>query len=331
MPKDSRSLIDLVVAFSIFGLIISLWLGVLLLWWRRKFPQIQRFQERLSAVGGKGTSGEGRIVGLWHEGQEITTNVPGPVGWTLVRERMERVRREAGWEVSLPPLLAFVAVATAIVFGIAFILTNGRIFSSAVVALAVPLLFHFYLQHRVDQRKSLFEKRLLEALQSTIGPLRAGHPLGAAFRFTATEVGPPVGVLFGRICQKQELGMSLETAIREVAEETASPDMKLFAASVVIQLRSGGNLVDMMERLATLIRNRIRLNRRLRVLTAQTQLSKRILLALPFLFFIVLNLIVPEYMSLLFNTPLGRLLLSLAGLGVLIGTWVMNRLTRIRF
>jgi tight adherence protein B len=100
---------------------------------------------------------------------------------------------------------------------------------------------------------------------------------------------------------------------------------------VIIQVRSGGNLADMMHRLADVIRDRMRLKRRVRVLTAQTQLSKRVLLVLPFLLFGVLNLLNPTYMMPLYTTSMGRTLLVVAGTGLMLGVWVMNRLSVLKY
>jgi tight adherence protein B len=100
---------------------------------------------------------------------------------------------------------------------------------------------------------------------------------------------------------------------------------------VVIQLNSGGNLADMMERLANVIRERQRLARRVKVLTAQTQFSKRVLLSLPFLIFVVLNLINPNYMRPLYTTFPGQMILLAAGLGLLLGWVTMNWLSKLAF
>ena len=145
------------------------------------------------------------------------------------------------------------------------------------------------------------------------------------------EIAAPVGALFGEICQQQALGVSIEHAIRDAAERSTSEDMRLLATSVAIQSRSGGNLVDMIERLAFVIRDRKRLNRRVRVLTAQTQLGKRILAGLPFVLFALLTVLNPDYMTPLYSTAMGRMLLAGAAVSVLIGIYVMNRMAVLRF
>src|SRR5436309_15893400 len=102
---------------------------------------------------------------------------------------------------------------------------------------------------------------------------------------------PPISEVFFGICQRYGMGGDLEEVLRDAGEESASSDMKLFATSVAIQIRTGGNLADLMERLAFVIRDRMRLHRRVRVLTSQTQMSKRVLLCLPFIMFVLLNVL----------------------------------------
>ncbi len=166
--------------------------------------------------------------------------------------------------------------------------------------------------------------------RSSSGPC-AGHPLIAAFRFVADEGAPPVNELFEDICQEQSLGVSLEEAVRKVMDKYPSPDLRLFTSSVVVQLHTGGPLADMMQRLADVIRDRMQVTRRAKVLAAQTQFSKRILLALPIILFAVLMLVNPHYMEPLLSSNTGKVLLGIAGINLLIGTWVMNRLAVIRF
>jgi tight adherence protein B len=171
----------------------------------------------------------------------------------------------------------------------------------------------------------------VDALDLSARSLRVGHPLVAAFRLISEEIAPPVNTIFSEICQQQALGVSLEEALHNVAEESTSGDLKLFATSVIIQLRSGGNLAEMMERVAIVIRERMRLSRRVRVLTAQTQFSKRVLLALPFFIFLVLNVINPKYMAPLYSTPDGRILMSIGAAGLVMGAWIMNRMAVLRY
>src|SRR5204863_9895106 len=171
--------------------------------------------------------------------------------------------------------------------------------------------FRMYLLACINKRAALFEKQLCEALDLGGRSLRAGHPLSGAFKLIATEIGAPVSLMFQEIVEQEALGVSLQRALYNASQKSRSPDMKIFATSVVIQLRSGGNLAEMIDRVAWVVRERMRLNRRARVLTAEAQLSKWVLLALPLGMFVLLNLINPEYMEPFFTTFLGSVMMGI--------------------
>jgi tight adherence protein B len=156
-----------------------------------------------------------------------------------------------------------------------------------------------------------------------------GHPLIASFQLISEEIPAPVGELFGKVVQQQALGVAMDEALRSISNEVYSPDLRLFATSVVIQIRSGGNLADMMQRLSNIIRERNRLTRRVRVMTAQTQFSKRVLLSLPFLIFVGMNLVNPTYMRTLYTTPFGQIIMMVCAVGLFLGWMTMNYLSRL--
>ncbi|RPJ37217.1 MAG: hypothetical protein EHM35_06780, partial [Planctomycetaceae bacterium] len=184
---------------------------------------------------------------------------------------------------------------------------------------------------RIAARVSLFERQFVDSLGIAARALRAGHPLIGAFQLIAEEVGDPLGSIFGEVCQEQSLGLDLQDSIQRVAANCDNVDLKLFATAVGIQMNSGGNLAELMDTLASVMRSRMRLHRRVRVLTAQTQLSKRILVALPFLLFIILNIVAPTYMQIFYKEWTGRYMLVATVVSVLFGVWLMRRLSVLRY
>jgi tight adherence protein B len=244
--------------------------------------------------------------------------------------RFDRLLNDAGWQAGKSAFaLAIIGVGTFIVL-FTVVLTDSIVIAVEVVA-ALALVFWIYLKRRIAQRVALFDNQFVNALDLAARSLRAGHPLVGAFRLVSEECPPPVGPLFGEICQQQALGVGLEEAIRNAALASSSSELKLLATSVVIQLRSGGNLADLMERVAAVTRDRTRLNRRVRVLTAQTQFSKRVLIALPFVIFALLNALNSDYMETLYATWMGRVLLCGGAASLLLGVWAMNRMSVIRY
>jgi tight adherence protein B len=123
----------------------------------------------------------------------------------------------------------------------------------------------------------------------------------------------------------------LQRALLNASQRSRSPDMKIFATSVAIQLRSGGNLADMIDRVAWVVRERMRLHRRARVLTAEAQMSKWVLLGLPTGMFVLLNVINPEYMDPFYNTFLGQIMMGVAVAMLMCGAWVMSWMAKLKY
>jgi tight adherence protein B len=184
---------------------------------------------------------------------------------------------------------------------------------------------------RIRVRGAQFERQFIHALELAARSLRAGHPLLGAFQLISEELDEPVRTTFTEICQQHSMGVNLEGALERVAQASTSQDLRLFATSVAIQLRSGGNLADMMERLSFVIRDRLRLGRRIRILTSQTQFSKRILVGMPFALFLVLNLVNPQYVGTLYSTHQGQILLGVASVMMVLGILTMNRMAKLKY
>jgi tight adherence protein B len=241
---------------------------------------------------------------------------------------MQKVRVDAGMEQPLTHILL-----TLLVVLVAFAMTGYMLTSATLVAISAPLavliVFWIFVTNRIARRTATFERQLIDALDLATRSLRVGHPLVGSFQLIADEIPAPVGLVFAEVCQQQQLGMAMEEALRGAAARSGSDDLKLFVTSVVIQLRSGGNLADMMQRLANVIRERNRLARRVKVLTAQTQFSKRILLALPFLVFVLLNVINPKYMLPLYGTTTGQIIAGAALTGLFLGWITMNWISKL--
>jgi len=328
LPLAALTPVDLLLAAAVFGLVIAVWLVGVFVWSARRSARASKVERRL-APDDPGAEQGSRVLRLWRDGDEVTTEVPG-VRRRRFGERFAQINREAELDVPIQTLILGAAGIAIIIF-LAFVLTTQSLVPGVAAAVLLGWFLSMYVKRRIATRKSRFETQFVDALDLAARSLRAGHPLMGAFRLISDEIAAPVGGIFGEVCQEQALGMSLEHALRRASEQHASSDLKLFVTSVVIQMRSGGNLADMMERIAFVIRDRIRLSRRVRVLTAQTQLSKRILLVLPFVVFFVLHLINPKYMSTFYTTFNGQVLLGISGASMALGAWIMSRLLVIKY
>ena len=329
MPTNTSDFLDLVITVTVFALVLAVWLMAVAFWSGRRLSVIQRMQERLGLKSDGHQSEDGRVLRLWKDGKEATTTV-GDTKTPSIRARLESLRLTAGWVMPLQTLflailgLSLLVMVTALVFTHSVLLGGG-------LSLIVPGGFWALTKMRIKRRSIQLEGQFVDALELAARSLQAGHPLVGSFRLISEEMSPPVSLIFAEICQLQEYGASLKEAIQKPTLKSGSADMKLFATSVAIQLDSGGNLAEMMKRLAHVIRDRIRLRRRVGILTAQTQLSKRVLIALPFVLLAGLTFLNAEYMSPLFTTTVGNYMLVAASVGMVMGIWMMNRVSQLRY
>lgn len=324
--------IDLLLAAAVFGLVLSIWIGLMLLWASRRSAKLTRLAQRIGAHESRtGTAPSGqRMLQLWRDGQNVSTAVPDAARGLSLREKLDAEFQRAGIKTN-----SLVAVAMVLGGALFLCLATLVVFQNPVLAIGmgvvVIVVARMLLTRAISKRETQFERQFVDALELAARSLRAGHPLVGAFQLVSEEMQAPVKHVFSEICQRHALGADLEGAIREVSAHRSSADLKLFATSVAIQIRSGGNLATLMDRLATVIRDRIRLSRRVRVLTAQTQMSKRILLVLPFVVFVLFSVLNPNYMDPFYTTTAGRIMLGVGVIGLAIGSWMMNRMTQLKY
>jgi tight adherence protein B len=327
---NGQIIMNIVAGVAAFGLLAGLWVAVLLMVSLRRASRQQAVEERLGGDESARTSGPGRVLRLWHEGHVATMTVPSvtsPSSWIM---RLRWMHRAAGFEAEFKAVLLGVAGLTLLCGALAYAASHQIVLAVGAGA-AVLVGFWWYIQRRIASRDMMFENQFIDAMGLASRSLRAGHPLLGAFQLISEELGDPVRSLFTGICQQHAMGLKLDEAIQRVAATSTNTDVQLFATAVTIQLRSGGNLADVMERLAEVIRDRVRVGRRAKVLTAQTQFSKRLLIALPCVLFLILYLVNPQYMRPLMESHGGRVLLAIGATSLTLGVFVMNKMAVLKY
>jgi len=324
---DPQQLINAILMAAAFGLVFSAW-SICVMLWIFQYVRRQRQVRKRLGLGGPEAQ-QSQALQLWRDGYE-TQGETGMDKRETLSQRLERLRTAAGWR--LPAYAVFLAVAALAGLALtASIMMGGGIWVGLAAAAVVLVAFRLLTERRITRRTSLFERQFVDSLGIAARALRAGHPLIGAFQLIADEVDDPLGSIFGGICQEQAMGLDLQDSIRRVADANRNADLKIFATAVTIQLGSGGNLAELMDSLAAVMRSRMRLHRRVRVLTAQTQMSKRILIGLPILLFLILNIIAPTYMHSFYVTWSGRYMLAATIGSILLGTWLMGKLSALHY
>jgi len=188
----------------------------------------------------------------------------------------------------------------------------------------------WYVLFRRSQRFDAIEAKLPETLELMVRALRAGHGLLAAIELVAREMPDPVGSEFRKCFEEQNFGLEFREALLNLVERVPISDIRLIVTAVLIQKESGGNLAEILEKVAYVIRERFRLKRQVRVHTAQGRLTGWILASLPLLVGVGLYLIHPGHMSKLWTHPLGlKLMYTAAGMTV-VGGLIIRKIVRIQ-
>lgn len=325
----SEQLLTTIVMASVFVLVFSAWTICVLLWMVQYVRRRRQIQKRLG-FGLDEETRKAETLQLWREEYQARRAAAPTRRKETLGERMERLRAEAGWKAPIPVVLSSV-MGVAALAGVAAVLLGLGWMLGLAAAVAILIGFHIVTVGRINRRIDLFERQFVDALGIAARALRAGHPLASAFHSISTEIGEPVGKLFGEIYQEQSLGLDLQDSIRRVADTTRNTDLKLFATAVSIQMTTGGNLADVTDRLAAVMRVRMRLNRRIRMLTTSTRMNRNTLLAVPVLLFAFLNVSSPDYVGVMYTTLLGRVLLMVTVAGMVFGAWIMARLSKLKY
>jgi len=195
------------------------------------------------------------------------------------------------------------------------------------VATCLPLL---YARQRKFKRIRKFEEQFPDALDMLNRALRAGLALNGAIQIVADESPDPVAKEFKVLFEENRLGLDMKDALKKLAGRVDSTELHLFVTAVILQRETGGNLAEILERTALIIRDRFRILGDIRTLTAQARLSGFILSVLPIVMAVLIYFVAPEYLKGLVADQVGRLLIVAAVALQVIGFLVIRRIIDIK-
>ena len=187
-----------------------------------------------------------------------------------------------------------------------------------------------WLLHKRSRRLKTFASQLPESLELVARALRAGHSLAAGLHVVAEEMPQPIADEFNRVYEEQNLGIPIDDALRSMCERVPNLDLRFFVTSVCIQRMTGGDLAEILDKIGYVIRERFRILGQVQALTAEGRLSGVILMALPFLLFLIMLHIKYDYVEKLWTHPLG-VKMSLGALVMqLFGALIIRKIVNIK-
>ncbi len=212
--------------------------------------------------------------------------------------------------------------------GINFFLLNR--FSSLLLASLLACLPFLHLHSLKQKRIEKFRSQLPEALDLIARALKAGHSLNSGIKLAADEFDDPLGPEFDETLGEINFGVSTANALKNLVGRIECPELKYFVVAVILQRETGGNLAELIENLAHLIREKFKFQGKVRTLSAEGRLSAVILVAIPFLIAIYLHFANPKYLAILFSDPIGRIMVGAAAIMMTIGILVMKKMVKIK-
>ena len=216
--------------------------------------------------------------------------------------------------------------------GIAIFLINRSPPAGVVLTLAVgvglPMLI---LWRRRSRRLKRFAEQLPEALDIVVRSLKAGHPTRVSLALVAREMLDPIGTEFGIVGDEMTYGLELERAMQNLLERVGLEDLRLVVVSIGVQASTGGNLAEILGNLASVIRDRFRLRRKIRAISAEGRWSAILLSIFPFFLFGVIVLISPDYYGAVWDRPVVQPVLAVMVLWMLVGDYIMYRMVNFDF
>lgn len=270
------------------------------------------------------------------------------LGLKLVRDEMlstvpfvHRLMTRWSWSVRLQEYVSQAGLKTKVgklvllsaVLGMSAYLLSGHFFSPLWIQLTcglglagIPFAFVAWKRHK---RLRQFEERFPEALDLLGRAVRAGHAFTTGLEMIAKECAEPIAGEFRTTFEEQNFGLPLRDTLLNLTERIPIVDVRFFVTALLVQKETGGNLAEILDGLARVVRDRFRIYREVRVRTAQGRLTATILIALPIFMLCALSVLNPPYMRVLFEDPKGPMVLAIAATMQVIGSAILWKIIHI--
>ena len=308
---------ELLTAALVFIAIVGLSVG---LWWQSARKRVLRARLRPPDKADAASSGILRTSFDSGEGWPPTFSVP---------EALETLIQQSG--LAIRPRTVFAMMAA---LGVVATLLGGVRSGSPLIGLLCgafaacgPIAF---LVFKRGQRLSRFERQLPDSLDMMTRATRAGHALTASMQLVAEEAAEPLGSEFGRVVDEARLGSDLNDALDKLCRRIPLRDVQFLATVIKIQRTSGGNLAEMLERLADVVRDRFKLLSQAQAVSAQQKWSAILIGISPVAFAVLFRLMNPHYFDPLLASPKGPMLITAGIVFEIVGFAVIWRISKLK-
>ena len=242
----------------------------------------------------------------------------------------QRLIDRSGLNLTVGALLLMCLVTGGAVFWIVDTF-SGLALAAAVFGVASMAIPIWFVNFRAKSRIAKFEEQFPEAIDLLARALRAGHAFTTGLSMVADELPDPVGTEFRLAYDRQNFGMPMPDALKQLGERVPLLDARFFVTAVLTQREAGGNLSEVLDNLASVIRERFKVKRQVRVVTAHARITGWVLALLPPSLGAVLTLLAPAHMSLLWTHPTGIRMVVVALILQVVGTLIIRKLVDVEY
>jgi tight adherence protein B len=319
----------MLLAIATFGIVLGIIFGVY--WLLVVRPETAEESAVRARIGKTGQAA--KVAALLKERERLSDL--RPLDQLLARSGrliapLQRTIDQSGLKTTLGTILLASACTAAAGFFLIYYFLHLLLVAAVFGAFTACLPFA-YVRHVRNRRMLKFEEQFPEAIDLLSRALRAGHALTTGLSMVAEELPDPIGPEFQTLYDQQNFGLPLAQALKNFADRIPTMDARFFVTAVLTQKEAGGNLSEVLDNLSTIIRDRFKVKRQVRVISAHGRITGWVLSALPTalaLFFCLMN---PQKYAVFYRDPLGMQLIAGALFLQLIGVLIIKKIVKIEY
>jgi len=246
----------------------------------------------------------------------------------LGTERLAKLQRhmlQADIYLDIPTFFLRILLLAVLGFLVGFFVLRSALIGLGLGS-SIFMLPFFFMSWKRRKKAEKFEIQMPDAMELLSRSLRAGHTLPSAIELLGEEMGDPMGTEMKIVYEEQRFGISMSEALFQMLQRVDSMDLRYFVSAVLIQQDTGGNLAELMENIARIIRNRINFRAKVRGLTAIGRLSAKVMIVVPILAFFALMVVAHQYETVLITTSTGRQMLAAGIVMLVIGSYMLKKI-----
>jgi tight adherence protein B len=314
---------------------IAIWVCALVIWWVAsnafRHSDMDKLKSRLlgtnKAKKSKANAQNASLIQTEEKGGLLATRL---LKRYQLQTKFQELLEQAGMRWSTHRLVNTSLIACVVGWALSWVLLPGQFqkysYVPALFAGCLPLLF---VMRKRSARMRRFEEQFPDSLEFVARSMRAGHAFSVSLEMIHREFQEPLAGEFRRTFEEHNLGLPLDVALQKLAKRVPSLDVHFFVSAVLLQKRTGGNLAEILDKLAYVIRERFKLRGKIRAISAHGRMTGTALTCIPIAVAVIMFYVNPDYVRFFFLDDVGNIMMGAAIALQLIGYAIMRQIVKI--